>query len=239
MADSNMDPSDYSSTDIDHENTPQTMSFSYPSSPREAATPLPGGTVLPVSTTGQKRRRSIIAKGMQKTLSKTSMLVNFLPTGTLLTFEMLLPSASGDGTCSPVSTTMIYILLGICALSCFFFHFTDSFRAPDGKVYYGFVTPRGLALFKSGNLGADAEVHVPHDERYMMGFVDLIHAAMSVLVFAAIGLSDHRVTNCLFPGHKKEMDEFMDSFPLMVGVVCSSLFLVFPNTRYGIGCMPT
>ncbi|ONK75831.1 uncharacterized protein A4U43_C03F21020 [Asparagus officinalis] len=108
----------------------------------------------------------------------------------------------------------------------------DSFRSPDGKIYYGFVTPRGLALFKSG-LG----VEVPKDERYKMGFTDLVHAVMSVMVFAAIALSDHRVTNCLFPGHRKEMDEVMESFPLMVGVVCSGLFLVFPNTRFGVGCM--
>ncbi|WOL02692.1 hypothetical protein Cni_G11411 [Canna indica] len=54
---------------------------------------------------------------------------------------------------------------------------------------------------------------------------------------ASIALLDHLVTNCLLPGHAKEMDEVMESLPLMVGVVCSSLFLVFPNTRYGIACM--
>lgn len=70
-----------------------------------------------------------------------------------------------------------------------------------------------------------------------MGFTDLVHAVMSAMVFAAIALSDHRVTNCLFPGHRKEMDEVMESFPLMVGVVCSGLFLVFPNTRFGVGCI--
>ncbi|RWR78384.1 hypothetical protein CKAN_00691000 [Cinnamomum micranthum f. kanehirae] len=178
------------------------------------------------------RKRHAMAKGMQKTLSKTSMLVNFLPTGTLLTFEMLLPPVSGDGTCSPVSSLMINVLLGLCTISCFFFHFTDSFRGPDGKVYYGFVTPRGLAVFKSG-MGLE----VPKDERFQVGFVDFVHALMSVLVFSAIALSDYRVTNCLLPGHEKEMDEVMESFPLMVGIICSGLFLVFPNTRYGIGCM--
>ncbi|RRT63909.1 hypothetical protein GW17_00053980 [Ensete ventricosum] len=198
--------------------------YSCPCSPRPTT---------PTSAGGGRRKRAV-ARGMQKTLSKTSMLVNFLPTGTLLSFELLLPSASGDGSCSPVSTLMIETLLGLCALSCFFFHFTDSFRGPDGKVYYGFVTPRGLAVFKSG-LG----VEVPQDERFRMGFVDLVHALMAAMVFAAIALSDHRVTNCLFPGHAKEMDEVMESFPLMVGVVCSGLFLVFPNTRYGIGCMAT
>ncbi|XP_058069004.1 protein DMP9-like [Magnolia sinica] len=186
----------------------------------------------PSSTPANGRKRRAVAKGVQKTLSKTSMLVNFLPTGTLLTFEMLLPSVSGNGECSPVSTMMIHVLLGLCTLSCFFFHFTDSFRTAEGKVYYGFVTPKGLALFKSG-LGVD----VPKDDRFRVGFVDFVHAAMSVMVFVAIAFSDHRVTDCLFPGHVKEMDEVMESFPLMVGVVCSSLFLVFPNTRYGIGCM--
>lgn len=81
------------------------------------------------------RKRRAVAKGVQKTLSKTSMLVNFLPTGTLLTFEMVLPSIYRNGNCSPVTSLMIHVLLGLCALSCFFFHFTDSFRGPDGKVY--------------------------------------------------------------------------------------------------------
>lgn len=205
------------------QNDPATL---YPSSPQAPAAATPGTEV------GRKRR--VMAKGMQKTLSKTSMLVNFLPTGTLLTFEMLLPSVSGDGKCSPVSTLMINALLGLCTVSCFFFHFTDSFKGPDGKVYYGFVTPKGLAVFRSG-LG----VEVPKDERYRVGLTDFVHAVMSVLVFMAVAFSDHRVTDCLFPGHVKDMDEVMESLPLMVGIICSGLFLVFPTTRYGIGCMAT
>lgn len=102
----------------------------------------------------------------------------------------------------------------------------------NAQVYYGFVSPSGLSLFKTG-LG----IEVPDEERYKMRFVDLLHALMAVLVFAAIAFSDLRVTNCMFPGHVKEMDEVMESFPLMVGVVCSGLFFVFPNTRYGVGCM--
>ncbi|KAK6159936.1 hypothetical protein DH2020_003317 [Rehmannia glutinosa] len=173
-----------------------------------------------------------MASGVQKTLSKTSLLANFLPTGTLLTFEMVLPSVYGNGKCSIVSTHMIYSLLGLCSLSCFFFHFTDSFRGPDGKLYYGFVTPKGLAVFKTG-LG----VEVPKEERFKVGLSDFVHALMSALVFVAIALSDHRVTGCVFPGHAAELDEVMQSFPLMVGIICSGLFLVFPTTRYGIGCV--
>ncbi|KAL5726905.1 hypothetical protein ACHQM5_000149 [Ranunculus cassubicifolius] len=183
-------------------------------------------------TPGRKRRA--VAKGVQKTLNKTSMLVNFLPTGTLLTFEMVLPSVSGDGTCSHINTMMIYFLMGLCSISCFFFHFTDSFKGPEGKVYYGFVTPKGLAVFK-----ADPGVEIPESHRYKLGLTDLVHALMSVMVFMSIALCDHRITNCLFPGHVSEMDQVMESFPLMVGIICSGLFLVFPTTRSGVGCMPS
>ncbi|EYU28766.1 hypothetical protein ABFS82_12G101000 [Erythranthe guttata] len=196
----------------------------YPSSPP------PSAASPPLTAAGRKRRA--VASGVQKTLSKTSLLANFLPTGTLLTFEMVLPSISSNGECSAVTNHMIYSLLLLCTLSCFFFHFTDSFRGPDGKLYYGFVTPNGLAVFKAG-LGVD----VPKDDKFKVGFSDFVHAMMSALVFVAIALSDHRVTGCVFPGHGAELKEVMQSFPLMVGIICSGLFLVFPTTRYGIGCV--
>ncbi|KAE8697467.1 granule-bound starch synthase 2 [Hibiscus syriacus] len=197
--------------------------------PRENPTPISSLARLPPEP---GRRRKVMAKGVQKTISKTSMLVYFLPTGTLLTFELVLPSVYRHGVCTHVTTIMIYSLLGLCALSCFFFHFTDSFRGPDGTVYYGFVTPNGLALFKPG-----LEVESPKDDKYKVGLTDFIHAIMSVLVFVAIALSDHGVTNCVFPGREKEMDQVMEGFPLMVGVIFSGLFLVFPKTRFGVGCM--
>ncbi|CAA6664527.1 unnamed protein product [Spirodela intermedia] len=88
---------------------------------------------------------------------------------------MLLPPCTATGPATPVSTTMINVLLAICATSCFFFHSTDSFLGCGGKVYYGFVTPRGLALFKTG-----LAVAVPDEERFRMGLVDLVHAVMAV-----------------------------------------------------------
>ncbi|GKU97194.1 hypothetical protein SLEP1_g10367 [Rubroshorea leprosula] len=201
----------------------------YNATPPEGPTRTPSLSRLPPEP-GRKRR--VVAKGVQNTISKTSMLVNFLPTGTLLTFEMVLPSVYRNGDCSPLNTMMIHVLLALCALSCFFFHFTDSFRGPDGKVYYGIVTTKGLAVFKPG-----LDVEIPKDERYKIGVTDLVHAVMSVMVFTAIAFSDRRVIKCVFPAHEKEIDQVMESFPLMVGLVCSGLFLVFPNSRHGIGCL--
>ncbi|GAB2287868.1 hypothetical protein Dimus_022224 [Dionaea muscipula] len=200
-------------------------------SPPEATAPPPS-TPRPAlvsidKTTLKRSKRRAVAKGVQKTLSKTSMLANFLPTGTLLAFEMVLPSIYRTGICTTVTTLMINLLLALCSVSCFFFHFTDSFRGPDGKVYYGLVTRKGLAVFK-----ADLDVAVPTDDKYKISFTDFVHAFMSVLVFMAIALSDGRVTKCLFPRHELEVEEVMQSFPLMVAVLCSGLFLVFPTSRY-------
>ncbi|VVB13829.1 unnamed protein product [Arabis nemorensis] len=103
------------------------------------------------------------------------MLVNFLPTGTLLMFEMVLPSIYHDGDCNGINTLMIHLLLLLCAMSCFFFHFNDSIKASVGKIYYGFVTPRGLAVFiqpppsdfGGGYVIAEAEIPVT-DEKYKL-----------------------------------------------------------------------
>ncbi|KMT07049.1 hypothetical protein BVRB_6g153780 [Beta vulgaris subsp. vulgaris] len=206
----------------------------YPPSPSLLPPSDPASGPQLTSSGAPKKKRVAVAKSVQKTLSKTSMLAHFLPTGTLLTFEMVLPSIYGVGECSSVTTIMTIILLILCALSCFFFHFTDSFKAPDGRVYYGFVTRNGLAVFKPG-----LDVEVPKEDKYNVHFADFVHAMMSVMVFMAIAFSDHRVTNCLLPGHAKEMEEAMESFPLMVGVVCSCLFLIFPKARFGVGCMAT
>ncbi|KAG4992491.1 hypothetical protein JHK87_025948 [Glycine soja] len=39
----------------------------------------------------------------------------------------------------------------------------------------------------------------PEDDRFKVGFIDFVHAVMSVTVFVAISISDYRVTNCLPP----------------------------------------
>ncbi|KAF7129094.1 hypothetical protein RHSIM_Rhsim10G0037500 [Rhododendron simsii] len=156
-------------------------------------------------------------------------MVNFLPTSTLLTFETLVPTFYRSGAaCDRVTTLMLTALLTLCALSCFFFHFTDSFSV-GGRVYCGFITPWGLVAFNPG-------IDEPKDPKYKLGVADVVHAVMSALVFLAIAFSDRRVSGCLYPGHEKEIDEVMSQgFLLIIGIVCSALFLVFHKDRHGIG----
>ncbi|KAI3960263.1 hypothetical protein MKW98_016987 [Papaver atlanticum] len=110
----------------------------------------------------------------------------------------------------------------------------NCFIGLDGKYHYGYVTPGGLALFRP-SLG----VETPKDERYRLCFSNFIHTLISTTVFAVIIGGDRRVTHCLLRKHVKEIDDVMESFPLIVGVICSWLYLVFPNTRYGVGCIVT
>ncbi|XP_059651101.1 protein DMP8-like [Cornus florida] len=202
---------------------------------QEAILPAPSLQCAPESGC----RKEYAGKGMQKAFSKTSMLANFLPTGTLLIFETVLPSVYHNGSCTQTSTMMTIALLGLCSLSCFFFHFTDSFRGKDGKPYYGFVTPTGLKMFNSHEVVPPEDTDKFTSDDFKLGFRDFVHAIMSVMVFMAFAFSDHRVTNCVFPGHEKEMYEMMESFPWMIGFVCSGLFFVLPARRSGIGCVPT
>lgn len=215
--------------------TPSTTTTTPPPPPNPKSSTTPTPTTKPTLVRLDKNqglKRKMVANGVQKTLSKTSLLGNFLPTGTLLAFEMVLPTIYRTGECSHVTKLMLNLLLILCTLSCFFFHFTDSFKGPDDKVFYGLVTPNGLAVFKP-----DLGMIVPRDEKYKLSFNDIVHALMSLMIFLSIAFSDHRVTKCLLPGKEKEMYEVMESFPLMVGLLCSGLYLIFPTTRHGIGCM--
>lgn len=120
----------------------------------------------------------------------------FLPaTGIYFFFNLALPF---------IDFLMIPFLLGLCSVSCFVFHFIDSFQG--GAVYYGFVvTPKGLSVFERG--------------------LKIAHAIMLVMVFVATALSDHRVRSCFFPEHQIQMG----SFPFTLMIVCGGFFLVFPG----------
>ena len=58
-------------------------------------------------------------------------------------------------------------------------------RITKGKktIFYGFVTTKGMWVHNQKGF--------IEDERYKLGFGDVLHAMMSVAVFLAIAFSDH------------------------------------------------
>ncbi|WVZ95540.1 hypothetical protein U9M48_041293 [Paspalum notatum var. saurae] len=169
---------------------------------------------------------------LSQALTSTANLANLLPTGTLLAFNLLSPTFTNHGACDATTALLTRGLLALLALSCALASFTDSLRAPDGRVYYGVATPRGLWLLDYPP-GAPPP---PDTARYRLAFIDFVHAALSLAVFGVVAARDKNVVGCfLGPNPGRETAEVLDILPLGVGVLCSLLFVAFPTRRHGIG----
>lgn len=168
-------------------------------------------------------------KVIRKTFKKTALLSNLLPSGSVLAFQILSPVITHEGQChSSISHSMTIFLLSICAISCFFLCFTDSFRDERGKVRYGLATFRGLWTIDGSSPPVDVG-------KYKLKFLDLFHAFLSVFVFCAVAAFDQNVMKCLYPSPSPDAQELLAILPMAVGVVCTIMFVAFPTTRHGIG----
>ncbi|CAL5377946.1 unnamed protein product [Camellia sinensis] len=167
---------------------------------------------------------------ISQTLTSTANLANLLPTGTILAFQLLTPIFTTNGSCDSATRPMTLILLLLLATSCFLSSFTDSFKSPEGQVYYGFATFKGMWLFDyQSNTG------LPDLSKYRVTPIDVVHAVLSMLVFVAVALRDKNVLSCFYPKPAHETQEVLDIVPVGIGLICSLLFMVFPTRRHGIG----
>ncbi|CAO2169699.1 unnamed protein product [Urochloa humidicola] len=169
---------------------------------------------------------------LSQALTSTANLANLLPTGTLLAFNLLSPTFTNHGACDATTSLLTRGLLAVLALSCVLASFTDSLKAPDGRVYYGVATPRGLWLI---DYPPGAPPPVVDTAKYRLAFMDFVHAALSAAVFGVVAARDKNVVRCFYPAPAKETEEVLDILPLGVGVICSLLFVAFPTRRHGIG----
>ncbi|GLT41040.1 hypothetical protein SLA2020_151300 [Shorea laevis] len=170
-------------------------------------------------------------KVVRKAFKGTAHLAKLLPTGSVLTFQILSPVLTRQGQCkTPVNQYMTMGMVALCAASCFIQSFTDSFRNERGKVRYGVATFRGLWVV-DGSVKLSAE----EKEKYKLRFVDFFHAFVSLLVFAAVALFDQNVVKCFNPTPSEEVKELLAELPVAIGVVCSVLFVAFPSRRHGVG----
>jgi hypothetical protein len=174
---------------------------------------------------------SPMQRAISQTYQSTAHLAALLPTGTVLAFQLLSPIVTDGGRCIRANRAMEGALLALCALSCFVLSFTDSFRDATGAVRYGFATLRGLWVIDGG---------APLDDplaaaTYRVRFLDLVHAVVSVMIFAAVALFDQNVVSCFYPVPSEDARQVLTVLPIAIGVVGSMLFVTFPTTRHGIG----
>ncbi|KAG6530183.1 protein DMP2-like [Zingiber officinale] len=160
----------------------------------------------------------------------TARLNVLLPTATILAFAIFAPLLSNDGRCDGLHRALTSLFLAACAASCVFFTFTDSFRSPSGRLYYGVATPRGIWPFNArrrGKAGAP-----PDAAAYRLSWPDLFHAALSLAAFMAFAGLHRDVTECYGVRLPRKVT---NAAPLAVGFAVSVAFVVFPSRRRGIG----
>ncbi|GMY39320.1 protein DMP4 [Fagus crenata] len=73
------------------------------------------------------------------------------------------------------------------------------------------------------------------EDKLKLGFIDFVHAFVSLLVFMIFALSDSNVQSCFFPEAGGNENAVIMNLPLGAGVLSSFLFTKFPTKRRGIG----
>ncbi|GAB4843496.1 hypothetical protein Ancab_013457 [Ancistrocladus abbreviatus] len=167
--------------------------------------------------------------------SGLASLLKLLPTGTVFLFEFLNPVLSKHGKCKPVNKILSAILIAGCGLSCIFASFTDSYIDKQGKTCYGIVTPKGLLTFTS-----DSKENEQGEDKskYKLRIGDFVHAGLSLLVFAVVAVLDSNTVKCFVPRLESSEDTLLAVLPVVVGAISSTVFMLFPCTRHGIGFAP-
>ncbi|XP_004486087.1 protein DMP2-like [Cicer arietinum] len=163
----------------------------------------------------------------RKTFSGVGNLVKLLPTGTVFLFQFLSPVLTNNGHCNTVNKYISAIFLVICGFNCAFTSFTDSYTGSDGQRHYSIVTTKGLwpsPASESVDLSA-----------YKLRFGDFVHAFLSLIVFAVLGLLDTNIVLCFYPEFESSEKILMQVLPPVIGVVSSTVFMIFPSNRHGIG----
>ncbi|XP_062098323.1 protein DMP2-like [Humulus lupulus] len=159
-------------------------------------------------------------------LSGTARLNVLLPTATILAFTIFAPLLTNDGVCTTLNRWLMGWFVALCAASCVFFTFTDSFKTASGRLYYGVATFRGIWTFNASR----KKPCLPSD--YRLRCADFFHALLSLVAFLAFAGSHIDVVGCFYPALPRKVTNTM---PLVVGFIVSVLFVVFPSKRRGIG----
>ncbi|KAJ4968651.1 hypothetical protein NE237_015352 [Protea cynaroides] len=177
-----------------------------------------------------------MARDQKKGVTVTDMaftgagnLIKLLPTGTVFLFQFLSPVLTNNGQCNSINKYLTGFLVGACAFSCCFSSFTDSYIGSDGLVHYGIATIHGLwpsSSDSSGSLDLSA---------YKLRMGDFMHALLSLTVFSVVALLDPNTMDCYYPSLESTQKLLVMVLPPVVGVVSSSVFVIFPNSRHGIG----
>jgi Protein of unknown function (DUF679) len=66
-----------------------------------------------------------------------------------------------------------------------------------------------------------------------------VHAFLSLTVFAVVAVLDTNTVTCFDPAVLVQQKMMVEVLPPVIGSLASSVFMVFPSNRHGIGYPPT
>ncbi|KAE8010145.1 hypothetical protein FH972_006535 [Carpinus fangiana] len=208
---------------------------SQPSPPPESPFPKPVSQVqiLPSSTAGRgvSKKRNVP--------NTAASLANLLPTGTVLVFQALVPSLTGNGKCQIFNKYLVGFVIAFCAATCFLSSFTDSFKHGD-KLYYGIATCKELCVFNYDGDEEKSKIEKDLLKSLKLKPPDFFHAFGSLIVFLIFAVSSTDVLLCFFPEADRENEySIVIYLPLVAGALSSFLFTYFPTERKGLGYTDT
>ncbi|XP_057846984.1 protein DMP3-like [Cryptomeria japonica] len=149
-------------------------------------------------------------KVVNTTLSSASNITKILPTGILFVFQALSNLLSDNGDCQKSNK----VLVGIAV---------DS---STGKVHYGIATLNGLAT--------GSKVKPSNESNYKIKLKDLFHAALAVVVFIVMALTDQNIVQCLYPSAESNIKKIYKALPVVVSALSSVILIFRPSNRQGI-----
>ncbi|CAI9776282.1 unnamed protein product [Fraxinus pennsylvanica] len=160
-----------------------------------------------------------------RTLTSVGNLIKLLPTGTVFLFQFLNPVLTNNGQCHTINKYLSGILVAVSAFSCCFASFTDSYEDSEGISHYGIATNKGLwPNSSSQDLSS-----------YRLRFGDFVHAFFSLIVFSVVAMLNPNTVECFYPSFESTQKVLLMALPPVIGAISGSIFVIFPNTRHGIG----
>ncbi|XP_028759929.1 protein DMP2-like [Neltuma alba] len=162
-----------------------------------------------------------------KTFTGLGNLIKLLPTGTVFLFQFLNPVVTDTGHCTTTNKIITGALFVACAFNCCFACFTDSYTGSDKQRHYAIVTSKGL-----WPAPASEKVDMA---KYKLRVGDFAHALLGLVVFAVLALLDANTVHCFYPNFEKAQKILIQVLPPVIGVAAGAVFMLFPNTRHGIG----
>lgn len=108
-----------------------------------------------------RKPKSKVEKVVRKTFKGTAHLSNLLPTGSVMSFQIMCPVLTHQGQCPTITSRWLTcFLVSLCAVSCFLFSFTDSIRDPNGKVIFISLSHFPLLFYHSSHSYDISELNV-------------------------------------------------------------------------------